>query len=324
MWKWGRGWLLACVHACALAGVGDQVGRVATPLPEKVQTGRVAFVDPSAFKLVEVDTSGKVTWEYSLPISMLAGADLNKGTDVEWMADTDHFLLAIPGSGVFEVDRHGDITWQYKTRFIDHDADRLPNGNTVFVRGWDEKTDPILTEVDSEGKIVWQLFAAQLGLDPEDFRPGNDRVYSYTHANSVRQLAEREYLLSLRNFDQFLIWKDGQVIERFRARKVHDPVPYKGGYLFAEHHHDGSLLTWLKPDGRRVSLFRTDASEWHPLRTVELLKNGNILLTGSRQVGQMAPDGEWVWILNLEQFTPQRSRVRRTDGFLYKAAFVYR
>lgn len=324
MSTWGRGCLLACIHACALAGVGDQLGRVATPLPDKVQAGRVAFVDPGAFKLVEVDMSGKVTWEYSLPISMLGGSDLNKGTDVEWLADTDHFLLAIPGSGVFEVDRHGDIVWQYKTRFVDHDADRLSNGNTVFVMGWDGKTDPILTEVDPAKNVVWQLFAAQLELDSEDFHPGGDRVYSYTHANSARKLAEGEYLLSLRNFDQFLVWKDGKVTERVRARKVHDPVPYKGGYLFAEHLHDGSRLTWLKPDGKRVHLFRSDANEWHPLRTVELLRNGNILLTGSREVGQMNPGGEWVWVMTLDQFSPQRSRFRRTDSFLYKAAFVYR
>ena len=239
---------------------------------------------------------------------------------------TDHFLLAIPGAGVFEVDRHGDITWQYKTRFIDHDADRLSNGNTVFVTGWDGENGPHpYGQVDPEkSDLCEQLFAAQLGLDPEDFHPSNDRVYSYTHTNSVRKSAEGEYLLSLRNFDRFLVWKDGKVTERVRARKVHDPVPYRGGYLFAEHLHNGSRLTWLKPDGKRVHLFQTDANEWHPLRTVELLKNGNILLTGSREVGQLGPDGEWVWIMNLDQFSPQRSRIRKNDGFLYKAVFVYR
>lgn len=317
--------LLASHTPAAIASVGDQLGVVGVSQQGSVQIGRIAFVDVNQSKLIEMDMTGKVTWEYALPFTMSFGGKLSSGTDVEWLPESDNFLLAIPEAGVFEVNRKGEVVWQYKTRYIDHDADRLPNGNTVFVNGWDADVDPIVTEVDPSGKIVMQLFAEQLGLDAKERNSSQGERYSNTHINAIQQLAEGEYLISLRNYNQFMRFKDGKVVVRYmNARNVHDPVPYKGGYLFAIHYRDSSQLILQKETRQREPLFKPEPGTWTPLRTVELLKNGNILVTGSREVGQLDEAGNLVWSVVIESYVNQKSDQRKKSGFFYKVAFVYK
>lgn len=318
--------LFMATHApAAVASAGDQLGVVGVNQEGSVQIGRIAFVDVNQSKLIELDTTGKVTWEYSIPFAMTFSGKLSSGTDVEWLPASDNFLLAIPGAGVFEVNRKGEVVWQYKTRYVDHDADRLPNGNTVFVNGWDADGDPIVTEVDPSGNIVMQLFAEQLGLDAKERNSSPGERYSNTHVNAIRQLAEGEYLISLRNYNQFLRYRDGKVFVRYsNARNVHDPVPYKGGYLFAIHYRDRSQLIMQNETRQREPLFKPEPGTWHPLRTVELLKNGNVLVTGSREVGQLDEAGKLVWSMVIESYGDQKSDQRKKTGFFYKVAFVYK
>ena len=279
---------LLVISNAAYSAVGDQFGSLEINQPEKVQVGKVAFVDSQLGKLIKLDLNGKVTWEYSIPFAWRS--KLIKATDVEWLPASDNFLLAIPETGVFEINRQSQVVWQYKTKFVSHDADRLPNGNTVFVNGWDADTDPIVTEVDSSGKVVFELFAEQLGLDVNERRTDPAEPYSNTHTNAVHWLAEGEYLISLRNFHQFIKIKNGAVVATFKkTRNVHDPLPFNNGYLFAIHFRDRSELVFHDISGKRKPIFFPEPETWTPLRTVELLRNNNILITGSREVGLTCP-----------------------------------
>ncbi len=307
------------------AEIGDQLGTVEINQAEKMQMGRVAVVDIGLSKLVELDLTGKVTWEFSIPLSLTFGGKLSHGTDIKWLPDSDNFLLTIPQSGVFEINRKQEIVWKYKSKFISHDADRLPNGNTIFVNGWDGDTDPIVTEVDQSGKVVMQVFADQLSLDLTERRNVTGEQYSNTHTNAVQKLAEGEYLISVRNFNQFLIFKDGKVTSRYKnASRVHDPVPYSGGFLFAIHRQDRSLLIVHQGPGQRAPLFRPEPETWHPLRTLEILHNKNILITGSQEIGQLDQDGNLVWSMKMKGYVSQKSRGKSGGSFIYRAAFVHK
>jgi len=90
---------LFVISNLAHAAVGDQFGSLEINQPEKVQAGKVVFVDPQLSKLIELDLAGRVTWEYSIPFSWRG--KLTAGTDIEWLPASDNFLLAIPESGVF-------------------------------------------------------------------------------------------------------------------------------------------------------------------------------------------------------------------------------
>lgn len=305
--------------------VGDQFAKIEIYQSDKMQAGRVAFVDASQAKLIEMDLTGKITWEYAIPGAVLGSGKLSSGTDVEWLPASDNFLLAIAGAGLFEISRQGQVVWSYATPYADHDADRLENGNTVFVNGWDGDTDPVMTEVDRAGNIVLQLFARDLELNLAERHSVTTERHSNTHANAVQQLRPGEYLLSLRNFNQFIKISNGKVVGRVKnARNVHDPVPFKDGYLFAVHlADDKSALMLHAGPGQRQPLFKPEPDTWTPLRTVELLKNGNILITGGREVGQLDAQGQLVWSLVVAQFASGKSG-QKSSRFFYKAAFVYK
>jgi predicted Rdx family selenoprotein len=76
----------------------------------------------------------------------------------------DHILYTVNPTGVFEIDRDGKVVWQYLTSKIDHDADRLPNGNTLITG------TTAIVEVTPQSEIVWQL--RMQGVTPEQISTG--------------------------------------------------------------------------------------------------------------------------------------------------------
>lgn len=296
----------------------------ATPLIEislkdEVQVGRFAFMDISKKKIVEYDTAGNLTWEYSIPWT-ISTLSISSGADVEWLPDTDSFLFVVPKSGVYEVSRDKKLVWKYETNKISHDADRLPNGNVIFVNGWDTESDPTFTEVTQNGLIVQQWFASKhidSSIDVINPRQ-NDEPYTYTHANSISRMDDGSTLLSLRNFNMYVVVKDGKIIERKGGFKnLHDPFLAADKFCFAARSPN---RVECRVGGRRTIRFAVSDRLWHPMRTVEPLKNGNILISGSARIGQLSHTGKLVWSVLFPQFGNQKDN----SPFIYKATWVYK
>jgi len=282
-----------------------------------IQNGNVAFIDIGTNQIIEIDTNGKVVWEYDIPFFTRLGGDMSRGADIEWNPTTDTFLFVIPTKGIYEVNRNKEIVWSYKTSKVSHDADILPNNNILFINAWDSKDDPTYVEITRDGSLVEQWTAGDLLKSIERYTP-KERFPSYTHANSVRRLDDGSTLVSLRNFNKFVIVKNGDITyESPRLRKVHDPVIVGDKICYALHRPDS-----LECDGELIFSRRGDKS-WAPLRTVEKLDNGNFLITGSTKIGQITPDGKLVWSVNLNEFWFQKAR-RKDKRFIYKAVWVYR
>lgn len=313
----------------------QQNGQVDFPNEGDIQKGRVAYISPHEGTLYEVNLKGAVTWSFKLPASLHHA--LSAGADVEWIRETDTFLYIVPRTGVYEVSRAGKIVWSHETKTVSHDADRLPNGNTLFAYGWGGDNDPSFTEVDRNGEVVqsWRPGDA-LSKSTELWVPSPGEDYSYTHANAVQRLGDGSTLVSLRNFNQFVIVKEGKIQKSFKIKpRVHDPVLLPDGTLYYailadQNFHDtlagrvpipygnGHFLMKMEPDGTEKVVFRA-GSLLRPLHTVQPLSNGNILVTGSTTVAQISPDGKMVWQLTLHGFK-QKSEDRRR--WLYKAAWV--
>jgi hypothetical protein len=89
---------------------------------EKLLNGNVLVASYTAKKVVEVDSAGNVVWELSGPSAMTA-KPLRNG----------NFLIAdFAGRRVIEVDRKKRTVWESGTTQQCFDADRLPNGNTIY------------------------------------------------------------------------------------------------------------------------------------------------------------------------------------------------
>ncbi len=347
--------LLATIEL--VTGCGGAGGGKPAPLPgptagpyvvdiydsAKASNGTTFFMDTSDEskpKIVEVDMTGMVLWEYVLPPDQVTNGP---GPDVEYLPDQDHVLYVAPKVGVYEIDRSGQVVWSYEPTDgkISHDADRLPNGNTLFAWGEDGKADAQVREVDPHGNVVWSWRA----LDQPEFAAGTWYWTlsngGWTHCNAVSRLAGDITMISLRNF-YLTIFVDstGDIVGAmdWGAYGVggidtdpHEPEyePGKNGSLASgsvlvalqnnspydavEVRLEDSLVVWsyVNPDLRTV-------------RDADRLSNGNTLLQGVLTVDgtenavliELSPAGKIVWQLRLPVDSSS------SPGLFYKAQRV--
>ena len=108
--------------------------------PDKVWDGTTLLTDKHTgqARLIEVDMLGEIVWEYKLPDEWSEGI---VGFEVELLPN-GNVLFTVTRSGIYEVDRDGNIVWSHRDPKVSHDADRLENGNTLYVFGAnDQKTE---------------------------------------------------------------------------------------------------------------------------------------------------------------------------------------
>ena len=134
----------------------EDMGKVVVSIADKIQKGNIALIDKNS-RIIELGLNGNVVWQTKFPDLFEDGA-WNAGADIEWLQNTDTFLVAVPMSGFFEIARDGKIITQCKTKFISHDVDKIDGGRFVFVNGWDDKgkNEPIITLMSSKCDIIWE------------------------------------------------------------------------------------------------------------------------------------------------------------------------
>jgi hypothetical protein len=262
---------------------------------------------------------------------VIGGGDLRAGADLEWVRADDSFLLVVPFRGVFRVNRSGQVIWQHLTRKISHDADLLPNGNVLYVHGWDARSDAQAYEIDPSGKIVWSWTAAGK-VDTSWHKPvTTENRPSYAHTNSAVRLPNGDTLISLRNFNRVVrVTPEGEIRRVFGPiPRVHEPTLRADGTFIASPHtrERDRVIINVKGEGRR-DLFANKIGI-KPIRTVEPLSNGNYLLTGGEEIVEIDGAGEIVWHVAIYSKAGSGDRghnrgSRSNPGIrgVYKAAFV--
>lgn len=289
-------------------GTPDADLAVGVYVPEKVYNGTTLLPDNHVLgrpRVIEVNMLGEIIWEYPLPGEL--SRFTNPGFDVE-LLPSNNLLLMLPRYGILEVDRRGQVVWSYRTAKSSHDADRLPNGNTIFVFGnEDQKGDAQVTEVNPKGEIVWAWYAR----DHFD-KPPYSAIYAegWTHTNAVQRLSNGNTLISLRNFNLVAeVAPSGSVVRTLGEGildEPHDPVLLPDGNLLSASHNslDRSKPQWaleIEPGtGRVVWQFPMPRMDSWPVRDANRLPNGNTLVTGANRIVEVTPGGEVVWNLALK------------------------
>lgn len=272
--------------------------------------------NPERPRIIEVNMKGEIIWEYSVPQNLRQYT--NPGFDVEWLPN-NNILFVLPRCGVYEVDRNGKVVWSYLTGKISHDADRLPNGNTIFVFGaFDQKDDAQVIEVTPQGNVAWGWYAKDYFNKPPYKDTYNE---GWTHTNAVTRLPNGNTLISPRNFD-FLVEVDarGSVVRTIGEgllRAQHDPeVLPNGNILVANHGMPQQAIEIDSRTGGVVWRFTVPQRDNWPVRDANRLPNGNTLITGTTKIFEVTPGGGIVWQLGLKAvFYPREAPGR---GF-YKA-----
>jgi len=290
--------------------------------------------------IIEVDMQGNIVWEYVLP-SNVAGSKKNTmvGADVEYLPN-GNILFQVRsewdkkgnrksvGTGNFEITRNGKIVWSYKDTGASHDIDRLENGNTIWTRGWAEKGEPHVVEVNPTGEVVWQWDGMEeFNVEPfsEVFREG------WMHANAVTRLENGNTLISLRNFDMVVeVDKEGKTIwnQKFlcearglwRARGLEeglysdssDDYPLGCNPHEPEIQPNGNMLITTRRPFTTYELTRGGEVVWEAdhrdvgftsprSRDVDRLPNGNTLIQVDSVLYEVTPDKRIVWILDFPE-----------------------
>jgi hypothetical protein len=299
--------------------------------------GTTAFVETkneAKPHIIEIDMNGKVIWDYKIPSKIVGGPrHAGLGADIEWLPEKDHFLFVMPLRGVYEVNRHKEIVWQYETRKISHDADRLPNGNTLFVFGQsDTRSDAQVTEVDPAGNIVWQWF----GKDHlKDVGGPHTSEGGFCHTNSVIRLPNSNTMISLRNFHMLVeVNKAGEIVWSLRELKngkilkfVHDPEILPNGNIMLSVHRPQVLIEVTR-DGEVGNFFKRPDIKL--VRNNHRLPNGNTRIVDCVKIIELSPTNEIVWRCTKRGVDtigwPDRNNMRWTGGqllkFFYKAAYL--
>ena len=264
--------------------------------------------DPQKTRLIEVNMLGEIIWEYVFPASLTNYK--NPGLDVELLSN-DNILFVAPLKGVYEINRNGTIVWSYLDSKVSHDADRLPNGNTLVVWGGaDTINDAQVKEINPQGQIVWSWYAKNY------FNTAPYNTISregWTHTNAATRLANGNTLISLRNFQLTVeVNPQGQVVWSFNWSKFGvNPDPHDPELL----DNDDLLACLPSPTAtyQAVEINRTSGETvWNYSKTglissrdCDRLPNGNTLIvtmvasTKESTIIEVTPDGEVVWQLDL-------------------------
>ena len=309
----------------------DLFGVVLTNNENKVQKGNIALLDTINNRLVEIDLNGKTLWTADLPKGFANYKNLNGGSDIEWLDSSDTFLVAVPNTGFFEMDRKGKVLNKCMNKFISHDVDKLNDGSFVFVNGWDDKgkDEPIITKVSSDCKVLWVKKKDFFQVEEKDLNSRFLKDKAFLHVNSIRVLPTNDIMVSIRNYDQVVIIRDEKILKRFKnAPGVHDPSDViveenEQVFYYANRARPQQIIrrNFENPDAELQVIWSTPGREWAPLRTVQKLGNGNWLITGSKNIGQITPSGNLVWGIQFPEFRHQRETKKKAT-YIYKAAFV--
>ena len=296
--------------------------------PSKAYNGTTLFADTYSKGVYEVDMNGNIVWEFTIPDAWKTGGGA-AGLDAEVLSD-NHVLISVGHKGIYEIDRSGNLVWSHLDSKCDHDADRLPNGDTIYVFGMnDTASDAQVKEVDSNGNIVWSWYARDNYL--HRYPPSQYSKEGWVHTNAVQRLSNGDTMISMRNFFlTTIVDENGNVVKEYDWSSYgdntdpHDPEIYES---------EGVMLVCLQLDSPyaavEVSLENKDNVIWtypssglRTTRDADLLPNGNVLITtvdttvsGQRSVIiEVTPAGEIVWQLELKN-----APVGKNPGWFYKA-----
>ena len=296
---------------------------VDTWIADKTYNGTTLFADVSngVPKIVEVNMQGEIVWQWTPPSEL--HQYINPGLDTERLP-SGNTLVLLPQKGIYEINSSGDIVWYHLDEKCSHDADRLPNGNTIYIWGGNDSIDDNqVKEVNLTHHLVWNWTAKPHFYNDtykDIFREG------WTHANAVTRIpGTNNTLINLRNFNMTIVVnKTGNITWSYNwtdsGTDPHEPELLSNDNLVI-------ALQW-EPKHTICEINRTTKTVvWNytndSLRTsrdADRLPNNNTLIQSvinddnSSVIMEVTKTGEIVW-----QFTLRNNPATHSPGWFYKA-----
>jgi len=196
-------------------------------VPSKAYNGYTLFAPLSGGGAWLVDMQGRFVHHWELKLLPAAHGVLLPNGHLLYAGKPSDAPLEFGGIGgeLLELDWDGNELWKYEDPYMHHDFQRLPNGNTVFLR-WVKTPDDIAArvkggvagteregimwadsfrEIKPEGEVVWEWLGYE-HLDPEadPICPLCWRA-EWTHTNSCFALPDGNILTALLTLNEIVI-----------------------------------------------------------------------------------------------------------------------
>ncbi|MBI2901915.1 MAG: aryl-sulfate sulfotransferase [Planctomycetes bacterium] len=299
-------------------------------------------------RVVQVDMSGNVVWEYEIPSTMSGGS--NSTVDAEYLADTNTVLILVGQAGIFEVDYATEsVVWSHLDAEVSHDADRVlvdvggvPTECILYVWGMGDQLDDAQVKMVRKDtkELVWSWKAVDHFGEPYlSMGLGGDG--SWTHANAVSLLPSGDkVMISLRDFQMTVVvdYATGNILNQYDWAAAYAPGgdvdPHEPEWISGTPNHvlvclqnDAAYqaveIEW--PAGVEVWTYAYPNDQLRTARDADRLPNGNTLIQGVLNQGgtqdsvifEVTPSGEIVWQMRLVGYEEAL-----TPGFIYKAQRV--
>jgi outer membrane protein assembly factor BamB len=279
-------------------------------------------------RIVEVDRTGRVVWEYRLQDGLKLIGEVRKlaNGNVLFLKSTlppPDGLLPTALHYVTEVDRQGNVVRQLEVAATHH-AEVLPGGNLLLV----DAARNLVSEVDpASGNTVWTWnaldhiqpynAATYVGYTPEqfpnraqrnmyvEFFEGNPLNRGWTHVNSAQRLGNGNTVLSLRNFDLIVeVDPSGDVVWSYGAlvlKHQHCAWVLDNGHLLITDNGNARIIEVDRATQRIVWEYR-EGLKFAIQACAYRLPNGDTLITdsGNQRILEVDPDGKTVWELKVQ------------------------
>ncbi len=302
--------LFLCFNFCAFAN--EKLFNVVISEPSSDKRA-FAFVDTVTNKnrIVEVAKNGEVIWEWEFPKTLLqVTSNICKGADIKYLKSTDQFLFVLPRQGAYILGRDGRLKTIVEDEFISHDIDMLPNGNYIYTRGWVNKGEDEVREINKSGEIVWKWSHVKYFPDRDKFLTDFSKrrveiMYKrgtlkkngidWAHANGVDRHNNGNTLISLRNFQMFVIvGSDGTPIEYFKnLNLVHEPHKINAGYIASDRRLKKGYLrhsiVLIDDDNKRTHLLE---GQFRTIRGIEKIGEDRFNITSISNVIEIDTKGK--------------------------------
>ncbi len=163
---------------------GSDPGQLNSPVDaERLSGDSTLITDRNNHRVIEVNTTGAILWQYGNGTSGSGYDQLNNPMDAERLSGGNTLITDYINDRVIEVNESKGIVWQYAIT-NPFDADRLSNGNTLIV----EYTNHRVIEINESDEIVWQYGDGTSGsgvnhlnnpMDAERLANGNTLIADY-------------------------------------------------------------------------------------------------------------------------------------------------
>ena len=193
----------------------------------KAYAGVTVFAPMEGTGVYMLDMLGRVVKHWEMGYKPGCYGELLPNTHVLYAGRVEDGPLAdLEGAGgiLLEVDWDGNKVWEYKDSYLHHGFYRMKNGNTLVlkwvevpkdiaanVKGGDTGTErngvmwgDVIQEITPQGKVAWEWIGHE-HLDPADNRCLLCPRSTWTHANSVAEMADGNILVCLTLLNEIAI-----------------------------------------------------------------------------------------------------------------------